>query len=100
MHMDLAVVNNRLSTIETNLHRLETLRALSFDDFVADFRNVEAAKHLLQVAIEAMIDVAGHFVARLRLKVPDHSAQLFMELADAHLMPVERATRYGQMARF
>jgi hypothetical protein len=46
MQIDLAVVDDRLAIIDTNLHRLETLRALSFDDFVADFRNVETSSSM------------------------------------------------------
>ena len=100
MQHDPLTVDSRIRVLETNLRRLEMLRALSFHEFEADFRNIEAAKHLLQIAVEAMIDLAAHFVARLRLGIPNESAQLFMALADAGWLPLEHAERYTQMTRF
>ena len=38
------------------LKKLEKLQELSLEEFVGGFKNMESAKHLLQVSIEAMID--------------------------------------------
>jgi uncharacterized protein YutE (UPF0331/DUF86 family) len=72
----------------------------NFDEFVADFRNVEATKHLLQTAIEAMVDVCAHFVARLRLQAPENGARLVQVLAGHGWLPPENVSTYVNMIRF
>lgn len=80
MEYDLPRIWERIQYIETALARLETLRSLPEEIFLEDFRNVQAAKHLLQTAIEAMMDIAGHIVARRRLGVPREGAEVFRRL--------------------
>jgi uncharacterized protein YutE (UPF0331/DUF86 family) len=55
---------------------------------------------LLQVAIEAIIDICSHAVSRLRLQVPGNGIQLVQALADAGWLPAEHASTYAQMIRF
>ncbi|MBC7227064.1 MAG: DUF86 domain-containing protein [Thermoflexales bacterium] len=100
MEYDVPRVRERIQHIETCLARLETLRALSEEEFLADFRNVEAAKHLLQTAVEAMMDIAGHIVARQRLGTPREGAEVFRRLGEAGLLPPERVPTYVRMVRF
>ncbi len=100
MEYDLPRIRERIQYIETALARLETLRSLPEEIFLEDFRNVEAAKHLLQTAIEAMMDIAGHIVARRRLGVPREGAEVFRRLGEAGFLPVERVPIYVRMVRF
>lgn len=100
MIFDLEVIQARITIIEQNLAHLSQIPQRDFDEFVADFRNIEAAKHLLQTAIEAIIDICSHCVARLRLKVPGNGAQLVQALADAGWLPAEHAAMYARMIRF
>jgi uncharacterized protein YutE (UPF0331/DUF86 family) len=100
MAFDRAVIQARITTIETNLDRLALIPQATFDEFVADFRNIEATKHLLQTAIEAMIDICSHAVSRLRLQVPGNGVQLVQVLADAGWLPMERVLTYARMIRF
>jgi uncharacterized protein YutE (UPF0331/DUF86 family) len=60
MELDKEKIFNKIQIIEENLKKLLQLRMLSLNDFAADFRNVESAKHLLQTAVEAMIDITTH----------------------------------------
>lgn len=100
MDYDRPRVRERIQHIETCLSRLESLRALPVDEFQADFRNVEAAKHLLQTSIEAMMDIAAHILARRRLPTPHEGAEIFRRLGEAGLLPAERVQTYAQMVRF
>lgn len=100
MEYDRARVRERIQYIETSLARLETLRNLPWKAFLEDFRNPEAAKHLLQTAIEAMMDIAGHIVARRRLPTPHEGTETFRRLGEAGLLPPERVQVYVQMVRF
>jgi len=98
--LDLEKLRAKSQAIEANLSRLEQLRAYSREDFLADFRNVESAKRLLQVAIEAMIDAVTHIIARKRLPTPAGHAEAFTRLRDAGLLPQEHISTYLVMVRF
>ncbi len=100
MEYDLPRIRERIQYIETALARLETLRTLPEEAFLGDFRNVEAAKHLLQTAIEAMMDIASHIAARRRLGVPREGGEMFRRLGEAGLLPPERVPTYIRMVRF
>ena len=100
MIFDLEVIQARISVIEEKLSRLNQIPQDDFDQFVADFRNVEASKHLLQTAIEAILDICSHCVARLRLRIPGNGSQLVQALADAGWLPAENALVYIRMIRF
>jgi len=100
MDYDRPRVRERIQYIEKCLGRLETLRAASKDEFLADFRNIESAKHRLQTAIEAMMDIAGHILARRRLPTPHEGADTFRQLGAAGLLPQERVQTYARMVRF
>lgn len=100
MAIDREIVHARLALIEDNLRLLRELAQSTFDEFTADFRNPEAAKYLLQTAVEAMIHVCTHVVARLRLKVPGNSAEVVRAMGRAGLLPPEHVARYANMIRF
>jgi len=98
--LDLEKLRAKSQTIEANLSRLEQLKAYSREDFLVDFRNVESAKRLLQVAIEAMIDAATHIIARKRLPTPSGHAEAFTRLGEAGLLPQKHIPTYLVMVRF
>jgi len=100
MDFDLDKIRSRVQFVEANLARLEQLKTLSFDEFEANPFQVEAAKHLLQTAIEALLDVCAHIAARLRLKTPSEGVELIRLLAREGLLPKEHADTYVQMVRF
>jgi uncharacterized protein YutE (UPF0331/DUF86 family) len=100
MNFDREVIEARIVIIEDNLEKLAQIPQTNFAEFVEDFRNVEAAKHLLQTAIEAMVDICAHLVARLRLHAPDNGTRLVQALANANLLPAEHIPRYTKMIRF
>ena len=93
-------VARRFQIIQENLRRLETLRGLAESEFLGDFRNVEATKHLLQVSIEAMVDVAVQLLASLREPLPEHHAELFDVLARHAIVSPERIETYQKMVAF
>jgi len=100
MDYDRPRLRARIQHIETCLERLETLRRLPLADFLADFRNTESAKHLLQTAIEAMMDIANHILARRRLPTPDAGVETFRRLGEAGLLSPEHVETYVQMVKF
>ena len=100
MAFDVQKVRARIQTIEENVRRLETLQDRPHDEFVSDFVVLEAAKHLLQVSIEAMMDIGTHLASRLRLKTPNDGAEVFRRLAQEGLLPADHLPTYTRMVKF
>jgi uncharacterized protein YutE (UPF0331/DUF86 family) len=100
MELDLDVIRGRIQFIEDSLKLLESLAPQPLDEFENDFRNVEAAKHLLQVAIESMLDICTHIVARLRLGMPHDDRETLALLRDKGLLPAEHIATYQAMNSF
>jgi len=100
MEFDRKTIQTKIEFIEDNLIKLEQLSPMSFDEFMADFRNLDSALHRLQTAIEAMIDICAHFVGRLRLGAPSESADLIRALEKAGLLSKEHADKYVNMVKF
>jgi len=100
MAFDMQKVRAKIQIIEENVRRLEALQARAHDEFIGDFLALEAAKHLLQVSIEAMLDIGAHLTARLRLKTPRDGAQVFQRLAQESLLPADHVPTYTRMVKF
>lgn len=90
----------KLSLILENLKMLQHLKELSQEEFVRDFRNIESAKHLLQVSIEAMIDIANHIISRGRLGRPRSYAESFNILYAEGMLTAEQVETYSTMVKF
>lgn len=100
MAFDMQKVRAKIQIIEENVRRLEALQARAHDEFIGDFLALEAAKHLLQVSIEAMLDIGAHLTARLRLKTPRDGAQVFQRLVQEGLLPADHVPTYTRMVKF
>ncbi len=98
--VDKEKIRSKIQTIEENSVKLKELRKYSLQDFLKDFRNVEAAKHLLQVNIEAMIDVANHIVARNRWRTPGTSAEAFALLEQNGYFTIDDLNTFNKMVKF
>ncbi len=62
--VDLKVVTTRLEIVEASLRHLRALPAGTRVEFLADERNPAAAESHLRRAIEALLDVARHLLAK------------------------------------
>lgn len=98
--IDRQKVQSKLEIMNLCLDRLTKLQEASRDEFLADFRYVDAAKRNLQVAIEAMIDVANHVIARSGLRLPRNHAEAFGIIAQEGWISAADAARFALMARF
>ena len=98
--VDLEKTRGKLEIIRRCLNRLEQLRQVDRREFLADFRQADAAKHNLQVAIEAMIDVANHVIARKGYAIPASHTEAFETIAREGWVRPEDVPAYVAMARF
>lgn len=98
--MTSAEILGKLAIIRDNLEKLEQLPQGSFEEFAADFRNVDSALHRLQTGIQALIDIASYVNARRGLGTPSSSADSLVKLEGAGCLPPGSAARFTPIFGF
>ena len=90
----------KLAQLAEAIAKLRALPQSSLDEFRADDRNVDAALRRLQVAIQLLIDVGSHLVAKLGLGAPDSSRDLLERMERAGYLAAGATLRFGRIFAF
>jgi uncharacterized protein YutE (UPF0331/DUF86 family) len=88
------------SEIFNALERLEELKALSEADFLSDLHKIGSAKYNLIVAIEGMIDLCNHVIAKNGFRTPEDYADTFKVMAEKGAFGGAFNSTLIQIARF
>lgn len=100
MNIDREKIEQKLLFMQGNLNKLRKFRDVDKNEFIKDFRNVDSAKYLLQVSIEAMLDIASHMIARNRWGKPEDNKAHFQILAENGIIDKADVNIYFTMAKF
>lgn len=87
------LINDRLTYIDAMLARLKSRRSLSLKELHTDVDRRDATLYQLQTCIEAMTDIANHFVAALGLRKPRDRGDLFLILGEEDILDETLARR-------
>jgi uncharacterized protein YutE (UPF0331/DUF86 family) len=93
-------VESKLDIIPENLEKLRVLGAMSYEEFISDFRNIDSALHRLQTSIQAFVDLGGYIIASLGLRTPGTSGEVIEILVERGLLPKEQRDRHVSMIQF
>jgi len=93
-------VQSKLDIIPENLEKLEILRAMGYEKFRSDFRNMDSALHRLQTSIQALVDTGGYIIASLGLRTPGSSGEVIDILMEHGLLKAGQRDRYISMIQF
>jgi uncharacterized protein YutE (UPF0331/DUF86 family) len=93
-------VENKLDIIPENLEKLEILRAMGYEEFTSDFRNIDSALHRFQTSIQALVDIGGYIIASLGLRTPGNSGEVIDILVEHGLLNAAQRDRYISMIQF
>ena len=93
-------VQSKLNLIPENLEKLEIFRAMGYEIFVSDFRNIDSALHRLQTSIQALVDIGGYIIGSLGLRLPSTSAEVIDILVEHGLLEKKKRDRYISMIQF
>lgn len=93
-------VQSKLDSIPENVEKLEILRAMGYEEFTSDFRNIDSALHRLQTSIQALVDIGGYIIASLGLRTPGTSGEVIDILVEHGLLNKEHRDRYISMIQF
>lgn len=88
------------SEILSALERLHDLRRLEKDVFLSDEHKIGSAKYNLIVAIEGIIDLCNHIIAKNGYRTPDDYADTFRVMAERGAFGSEFTNTLTQMVRF
>ena len=100
MIVDKEKLRQKLSFMREQLRRLKKISEINYEEFQADPVYEAAATRMLQITIEAMLDVCAHVVAREGWGLPKTYVET-VELAGRNgLIPWELIDDYKAMARF
>jgi uncharacterized protein YutE (UPF0331/DUF86 family) len=93
-------VQNKLDIIPENLEKLEILRAMGYEEFTSDFRNIDSSLHRFQTSIQALVDIGGYIIASLGLRAPGTSGEVIDILVEHGLLDAAQRDRYISMIQF
>ena len=88
------------SVILSSLERLEDLRKLTRDTFASDEHKIGSAKYNLIVAIEGIINLCNHIIAKNGYRTPEDYADTFRVMAERNAFMPEFTNTLIQMVRF
>ncbi|UCH98570.1 MAG: DUF86 domain-containing protein [Candidatus Aminicenantes bacterium] len=93
-------INNIVGEINAGLAKLEKIRNLSKEDFLASPEKVDSAKYNLIVVTEGACDICNHIAAKAGGRSPQSYADCFEILEELGLFPTDFAKKLKQMAKF
>jgi uncharacterized protein YutE (UPF0331/DUF86 family) len=88
------------SQIVAAIDRLEDLRKLSEQELLADAHKIGSAKYSLIIAIEGVVDLCNHIIAKNGFRTPEDYADTFKVMNEQGAFDKEYTTAIIQMARF
>lgn len=100
MKVDREIVYGRFDTIERNLRFLDQYQKYSSDQFIASYKDVQAAKFSLLEIIEACIDIANHIISVKGYPKVEQYRMMFKTLEEEDVLDKDLASRLGDMASF
>jgi len=93
-------IRDKLQFIRTSLKDLESIAEVPESEFVANTILFYAATRILQISIEASLDIAQHIVARKQLGTPKTYREAILLLEGAGIIPPEQVPHLVNMTRF
>jgi len=93
-------VQRRLEILRVNLERLAEIPQETFEEFSADFRNLDSALHRLQTSIQALLDLGALLVSRLGLPAPSTSIDILAKLEESGHLPEGSSVRFRPIVGF
>jgi len=94
------VISNRLRLISEYLEILRDFEGMELDEYLANVRHQLLAERILEIAIQAAIDINRHILRGLGVSEPLNNEQTFLEMGQRGPISVELAQQLSQSGRF
>lgn len=96
--MENGIISSKISGMELNLLKIRNYIPATFDEFKNDWGKQKIAERVLQILIEAMIDIASRFISLSGGTPPSTAAEAIQRMADLGIL--KNAGKYIPMIRF
>ncbi|MEK6546650.1 MAG: DUF86 domain-containing protein [Nitrospinota bacterium] len=93
-------IQTKIDAIFDNLEKLKFFSSKTYEEFIADFRNIDSALHRLQTSIQALLDIGSYIIASLGLRTPNTNAEIIDILSEAGYIPKDQVEKYIKMSQF
>lgn len=100
MHLEREVIEGKFDIIDRNLRFLGEVKALSPDQFLESYKDIQAAKYSLLEIMEACIDIANYIISAEGFRRAEEYSEMFRILGEEGIMGKELAAKLEDMARF
>ena len=98
--MDPDVIMSRLRKLDTLVGRLKKLQGISYEDYSAHEDMQAVVERLMQLSIQACVDIGNYIIARQELEIPEIEDNVFLILGKHGILPPSLAARIKDMLRF
>lgn len=89
-----------IGEINKAIEKLEGVKNLSIENFVSNSEKIDSAKYNLIVAIEGIIDISNHIIAKRKGRPPTDYADTFDVLKELGIISDEFGDKLKKMAKF
>lgn len=79
------IINAMIDLVDENIRLIEEIKAQGYESFSGNFRDIQAAKHSLQEAIEACLDIGSHIIAEKSFRRPEDYKDIFKVLEEERI---------------
>ena len=97
MALDRETIERRLRKLEENLSLLKELKSIGLTEFLDDRKTRLYAAHLLQTAIQCVIDIGSHLVSGLNLGRVERYSDIPEALANGGIVPAALSRKLKKM---
>ncbi|MBI4223497.1 MAG: DUF86 domain-containing protein [Deltaproteobacteria bacterium] len=95
--LDQESIQFKVNRIRKNLGELEKMGKLSYHAYIREEHNKYVAERLLQVSIEAVLDIGSHIIAEEGLGEPLEYRDVFKILCQAKILPKAKLENFQNM---
>ena len=98
--LNIELLEDRLNQIRVSAKRLERMKVMSLDEFLANPDNFAVAEHHLRRSLEALFDIGRHIAAKEGFGKPDKYRDVIRILGQSGVLQPEFSKRIEGMAGY
>lgn len=96
--LDKESIQSKIARIRKNVKELKKLGKLSYDKYTKDILHTATTERLLQISIEAMLDIGSHIIAEESFGEPLEYRDVFALLIKNGILPQENEAAFLNLA--
>jgi uncharacterized protein YutE (UPF0331/DUF86 family) len=100
MTLDIASIQIKLDLIADYLDELKTLAAFRLDEILDDMFKYRTAERLLELIIQASLDVNRHLLKEIYQLEPNANAEVFLKSIEVGILPKQIGAKLSEAAKF